>query len=58
MTKEELTKKIAEKLKFPESEVRQVMDAFTEQVKSQLSQDGSIKIDGFGSFVLSKGSEE
>jgi len=54
MTKEELVKKIAEKTNFPEGEVSQVVDAFTEQIKSQLAQGEKIKINGFGSFVLTK----
>ena len=54
MIKEELVKKIAEKSGFPEGEVNQVVDAFTEQIKSQLAKGEKIKIDGFGSFVLTK----
>lgn len=54
MTKDDLVKKIAEKTNFPEGEVGQVVDAFTEQIKSQLAKGEKIKIDGFGSFVLTK----
>lgn len=54
MTKDDLVKKIAEKTGFPVGEVNEVVDAFTEQVKSQLDKDEKIKIDGFGSFVLTK----
>lgn len=58
MTKDDLVKKIAEKTDFPEGEVSQVVDAFTEQIKSELANGEKIKIDGFGSFVLTKNEDK
>jgi nucleoid DNA-binding protein len=58
LTKEELIKKVAEKSGFPENEVGEVVDAFTEQIKAQLAKGEKIKIDDFGSFVLSKNSDK
>lgn len=58
MTKEELVGEIAKKTGFATSEVNQVIDAFTEQIKSQLAQGEKIQISGFGSFILTKRSDK
>lgn len=53
MTKEELIVDVAKKSEISEEDARKVIDAFTEQIRSELSHGGKVSISGFGSFVLS-----
>jgi DNA-binding protein HU-beta len=54
MTKEELTKKVSEKSGITESEALTIINAFTDQIKEQLSRGEKVTIGGFGTFVLSE----
>jgi len=54
MTKEELTKKVAEKSGISESEALTIINAFTDQIKEQLARGEKVTIAGFGTFVLSE----
>jgi DNA-binding protein HU-beta len=54
MTKEELVKKVAEKSGIDENEALTIINAFTDQIKDQLSKGEKVSIAGFGTFVLSQ----
>ena len=54
MTKEELIKAVAEKSGLSTTDVQSVINAFTEQIKKQLSKGEKVDISGFGTFILSK----
>lgn len=54
MTKDELIAKVAEKSNITVDEADKVINAFTEQIKEQLSRGEKVTITGFGAFVLSK----
>ena len=54
MTKEELVKLTAEKSGITIEETTKIIDAFTEEIKSQLIAGEKVTISGFGTFVLSK----
>lgn len=54
MTKDELAKEVAEKSNITQTEASSIIDAFTTEIKEELSRGGKVNIAGFGSFVLSK----
>lgn len=54
MTKEELVSAVAVDSSISEEEALKIIDAFTKQIKEQLSHGEKVSIAGFGSFVISK----
>ena len=54
MTKEELVTQVAGESKITKDEALKIIDAFTAQIKEQLSRGEKVNITGFGSFVISK----
>lgn len=54
MIKEELVIKVAEKSNISVDEADKIINAFTQEIKTQLSRGEKITIAGFGAFVLSK----
>ena len=54
MTKDELVQAIAQKSGITPEQTSSVINAFTEQIKGELSAGGKVTISGFGTFVISK----
>ncbi len=54
MTKDELAQQVAKKSDITADEAGKIIDAFTWQIKEQLSRGEKVTISGFGSFILSK----
>jgi len=54
LTKDELIAKVSEKSNTSISEATAIIDAFTTQIKDQLSKGEKVTISGFGAFMLSK----
>lgn len=54
MTKEELIAKVAEKSNISVEDTDKIINAFTEEIKNQLTRGEKVTIAGFGAFVLSK----
>lgn len=52
MNKDELISAVAIKSSISNDDAQKVIDAFTEEIKKELSGGGKVTITGFGSFVL------
>ncbi|MBP9721608.1 MAG: HU family DNA-binding protein [Gammaproteobacteria bacterium] len=54
MNKTELIEAVVEKVALPKKQVAQVLEAIMETITNQLSEDNSVVLVGFGTFLVKK----
>ncbi|MGC8553981.1 MAG: integration host factor subunit alpha [Candidatus Acidulodesulfobacterium sp.] len=52
LTRANLTSKVRSKVGLPTAECAQYVDSFFELIKSEIEEDGTIKLNGFGNFTI------
>ena len=57
MNNKELVSNVASKMNLPKTEVKFMLEVFTEICKNQLKEDNSIGFQGFGTFEIRKKEE-